>query len=165
MSNVRHQLDMGRGTQRFFRYLWRANAVVIFGAACAVLVVIGPLLFAGILHAVRRSQDPGPPLVQQREPGQRPLTLCGFSLIDGTNTARAELSVARSDVIFGSSSEYFASSLSFTLACSGERPPAVPKAADWGLEAGAFADTREWATTAATAGANTRPGLVWNRKG
>ena len=97
---------MGRKTQRFFRYLWRANAVVIFAAACAVLLLMGPLFLRGILLDLRHPQDSGVPVVHQPEPGQRPLTLGAFSLVDGTNTARAELSVTRSEIGFGSSGEY-----------------------------------------------------------
>lgn len=93
-------------TRRIFRYLWRANAIVIFTGTCLLLVTLGPVLLRDIFQSFGRHEDPGPPVVQQTSPHQPPLTLGAFALVGGTNTGRAELSMTRSEIGFGSSGSY-----------------------------------------------------------
>ena len=49
-------------SQKFFRYLWRANALLILVAAGAVTVGVGALLVAqfGMRSAIRREAESGP---------------------------------------------------------------------------------------------------------
>jgi hypothetical protein len=77
--------------QRFFRYVWRANAILIFVAAAFAAFGIGTVLFSQLKwsSARRRANEAAPPV---RGEGTDPrLTLGGFSLVEGTSVFRAKL--------------------------------------------------------------------------
>jgi hypothetical protein len=88
--------------QRFFRYLWRVNAVLILVAAGAIAFAVGTLLVAefGARSARRRVADAGP-LVAGSESDPR-LVLGSASVVAGTEFMRAELVLHRGGAGFSS---------------------------------------------------------------
>jgi hypothetical protein len=92
-------------SQKFFRYLWRVNAVVIFLAAGAITVGVGSLVIEefGTRTARNREAEAGIPVVS--DPKSH-LTLGRMSVIPGTNVMRADLSTDRKAKGIGSSGGY-----------------------------------------------------------
>ncbi len=89
--------------QRFFRYLWRANAVLIFLGTVAISVSIGSLLVSELWRNTNRHQDTAaaPPVVGS-ESGEQ-LYLGQVVQIAGTDTLRGELLASGSGKGLGSS--------------------------------------------------------------
>lgn len=89
---------------RFFRYVWRANAILILVAAAGVSFAVVTLLWAelGGSAARRRVSDAAPPLGTP-DSGER-LFLGEVSLVTGTSVMRGELQVMRSGGGFSSGS-------------------------------------------------------------
>jgi hypothetical protein len=87
-------------TSRFFRYLWRVNAVTIFLAGAAITVAVGSLIVeeSGIFR--NRRADMGI-AVNAVDPATH-LSLERASMITGTGVMRAELSVDRAEPKFSS---------------------------------------------------------------
>ena len=89
--------------QKFFRYLWRVNAVLIMVAAGAITFGVGALLVAefGTRSAMRREAAAGPPIAgPEADPH---LSLGQASLVPGTHVMRAQLLRYRSGGGFSSS--------------------------------------------------------------
>jgi hypothetical protein len=91
-------------SQRFFRYLWRVNAVLIFIAAAAIASGAAALFVGYLGGLVAGNREPEPGLLvagPQPDPG---LVLTGADLLPGTQVVRASLVVYRAGGGFSSSS-------------------------------------------------------------
>lgn len=82
-------------SQRFFRYLWRINAVLILVAAGSIIVGIAVLLAGefGATTARNREAEAGIPVAAAADTGH--LSLGRASLVPGTDVMRADLSLDR----------------------------------------------------------------------
>ncbi len=89
-------------SQKFFRYLWRINAVLILVAAGAVTFGVGALLVGefGARAARSREAEAGIPVVAAG-PNAR-LSLGRASVVAGTDVMRADLSLNRGGEGFSS---------------------------------------------------------------
>ena len=89
-------------TQRFFRYVWRVNAVLILLGTVAICVSIGSLLVSEFLRGQSRHQDASaaPPVVGP-ESGEQ-LFLGQLVQVEGTDTLRGELLASVSGSSLGS---------------------------------------------------------------
>lgn len=92
-------------TQKFFRYLWRIDAVVIFVAAAAITIGVGSLVIGefGTKTARNREAQAGIPVVADQKSH---LILGRVSVIPGTNVMRADLLTDREGKVLGSGSGY-----------------------------------------------------------
>jgi hypothetical protein len=90
-------------TQRFFRYVWRANAVLILLGTAAICVSVGSFLLSELLRSTSRHQDvsAAPPVVGP-ESGEQ-LFLGQLAQVEGTDTLRGELLASGSGSGLGSS--------------------------------------------------------------
>jgi hypothetical protein len=89
-------------SQKFFRYLWRVNAVLILVAAGAVTLGVGGLLAAqfGTRSAIRREAELGPAVAgPQADPR---LVLGQASRVPGSQVLRAQLILSRAEGSFSS---------------------------------------------------------------
>jgi hypothetical protein len=90
-------------TQKFFRYVWRINALLIFVAAAAAVVgvlwLVGSEIESSTRH--RNAVAAAPPVVANAEKNH--LRLGGLAHIDGTSVYRAKLSSDTEGVSLGSS--------------------------------------------------------------
>jgi hypothetical protein len=89
-------------SRRFFRYLWRANAVLIFVAAGVVTLGAGALLVGSLQGLMPGTRDESPGLLvagPQADPG---LFLTQATLLPGTRVMRASLMVDRAPSGFSS---------------------------------------------------------------
>ena len=87
-------------TSRFFHYLWRVNAVIIFFAGAAIAFGLGSLVVqeSGIFR--NRRADTG--ITVNAVDAATHLSLGRASIINGTDVMRAELSVDRAELKFSS---------------------------------------------------------------
>jgi hypothetical protein len=88
-------------SQKFFRYLWRIDAVVIFLAAGAIAIGVGSLVIGefGPRMARYREAEVGIPVAADSNVH---LTLGRMSVVSGTNVMRADLSTDRGGKGFSS---------------------------------------------------------------
>jgi hypothetical protein len=86
--------------QRFFRYLWRTNAVLIFLATGAVCLVVASVMLSQVSCNARqrRAVEAAPPVVASDE---EKLHLGPMRVIEG-NVLRGELLGPRESIAFGS---------------------------------------------------------------
>lgn len=82
-------------SQRAFRYLWRANAILIFVAAGAVTVGAGALVTGFLLDLATTEQGPPSGLIQAGPEAAPGLFLTQATLLPGTRVMRASLMVDR----------------------------------------------------------------------
>jgi hypothetical protein len=75
---------------RFFRWLWRVNAIVIFLVAAAMLCGIGTYLINELLQNRRRAEEQPAPVVRQANVGPT-LRLGQLTPVAGTDLFRADL--------------------------------------------------------------------------
>jgi hypothetical protein len=89
---------------RLFRWIWRANAIVIFIAGAGVVFLLLMMLWSQFTwtSARKRAVDAAPPVGGNR-PGQH-LFLGRVTPVRGTGILRGELQASRAMVGFGSSS-------------------------------------------------------------
>ena len=87
-------------TSRFFHYLWRVNAAIIFFAGAAIAFGLGSLVVqeSGIFR--NRRADTG--ITVNAVDAATHLSLGRASIINGTDVMRAELSVDRAELKFSS---------------------------------------------------------------
>jgi hypothetical protein len=80
-----------RKTQRFFRIVWRINAIFILAVGCVTAIGIGGVTMSGLLggRASRQSEQAAPPIAGKD--ADRRLVLGSFSLVEGTSVYRAQL--------------------------------------------------------------------------
>jgi hypothetical protein len=90
-------------SQRAFRCLWRANAVLIFVAAGAVTVGAGALVAGFLLDLATTEQGPPSGLIQAGPEAASNLFLTQATLLPGTRVMRASLMVDRASGGYGSS--------------------------------------------------------------
>ncbi len=92
--------------QKFFRYVWRVNAVLIFVAAAGVSFAVVTFLWLEFGGTAGRSRvfDAAPPM-GSADSGDR-LLLGDVSLVEGTNILRGELTADRSGAGLSSSGGY-----------------------------------------------------------
>ncbi len=90
-------------SSRFFRQVWRVNALLILVAAAAATFGVGTLIWSQVEHSVRRdSAEAVAPVVPGKQTTSE-LRLGGLSPVEGTTLYRAILSNPdRSDSSFGS---------------------------------------------------------------
>jgi hypothetical protein len=88
-------------TQKFFRYLWRIDAILIFLAAGAITIGVGALIFEefGGRAAMHRNAEAGVPVAAEGRPD---LTLGHAELVPGSTVLRADLFVSRGGAGFSS---------------------------------------------------------------
>src|SRR4051794_14071027 len=93
-------------SQRFFRYVWRVNAVLILLAAAGVCLGLGLVLVEefGRKVARYREADTGIPVADSTRNVR--LSLTRVSMVEGTNVMRAELHLDSSGDKFSGSSGY-----------------------------------------------------------
>ena len=84
---------------KFFRYLWRANALVIFLAAAGIVIAVAYFTFDGMTRG-HRELPPGPDVVKEKE---EQLQLGNLEAVAGTNVLQANLTVVSRKGSFGSS--------------------------------------------------------------
>ena len=77
--------------QRFFRYLWRVNAVLIAIAAAGIAVAVVMLTVSTIQDKVRRREAAAASVIPGK-PANKELSLSGLLPIEGTSIFRATLS-------------------------------------------------------------------------
>lgn len=89
-------------SQRFFRYVWRVNALLILLGTVAICASIGSLLVSELLRSQNRHQDASaaPPVVRP-ESGEQ-LFLGQLVQVEGTDTLRGELLASASGSSLGS---------------------------------------------------------------
>lgn len=91
-------------TQRFFRLLWRINAILILVAAAGISFAVINLITAELgWSSARRKAADAAPQVGSSETGER-LFLGQVSLVPGTTVLRGELQVHRAGSGFSSGS-------------------------------------------------------------
>src|SRR5512134_253603 len=92
---------MGR-SHRFFRWVWRVDAILILVAAGAIAFGVGTLLVSelGARSARRQEATAGPVAVTGG--GEAGLVLGRASVVQGTSMMRAELLVYRASAGFSS---------------------------------------------------------------
>lgn len=76
---------------RFFRFIWRADAILIFVAAIIVIGAIGWFLIDEFLRNMHHSPPQGEPVISNPSAPSRPYRLRGFEIIQGAGAARADL--------------------------------------------------------------------------
>jgi hypothetical protein len=96
--------------QRFFRYLWRVNAVLIAVAAAGVAVAVVLVTVELIQGNVRRREAAAASVIPGK-PANKELSLSGLFPIEGTSIFRATLSTERHGNHLGSLSSGDASEL------------------------------------------------------
>lgn len=74
---------------KFFRYLWRVNAVVIFLATAGIVVAVAYFTFDGMTRG-HRELPAGPDVVKEK---QEELRLGNLAAVAGTNVLQANLTV------------------------------------------------------------------------
>src|SRR6266568_2141857 len=86
--------------QKFFRYLWRIDAILILLAAGAITFGVGALIFEefGGRAAMRRNAQAGVPVAEEKTD----LTLGRAELVPGSTVLRADLFVSRGGAGFSS---------------------------------------------------------------
>ena len=91
-----------RKSAKFFRWVWRVDAVLILVAAGAIVFGVGTLLVGelGARSAWRHEATAGPAVAGSD--GEEGLVLGRASVVEGTNTMRADLVVYRSGAGFSS---------------------------------------------------------------
>jgi hypothetical protein len=91
-----------KNAQRFFRYIWRVNAVIILLAAGTIMVGVAALLVAefGDRTARNRAAESGIPV--QAADSRAPLVLGRVSMVGGTEVMRADLFLNRKGLEFSS---------------------------------------------------------------
>jgi hypothetical protein len=77
---------------KFFRYVWRVNAVVIFIAAIGVAAALGTMMLGGVFSGSRSAEPARPAVVKEEEEEQ--LQLANLTAIAGTNVLQANLTTA-----------------------------------------------------------------------
>jgi hypothetical protein len=92
--------------QRFFRYVWRVNALLILVAAAAATFAVATLLWSELGGSVTRNRvsEAAPPLAGGNV--GKDLSLGEVVLVEGTTVLRGDLVVRRSDAGFSSGSGY-----------------------------------------------------------
>src|SRR6266478_3376127 len=95
-----------RKTQRFFRIVWRINAIMILAIGCASAVGIGAVVVSGLLSGLthRQAVEVAPPIAGNDS--NHRLVLGGFSLVEGTSVYRAQLMEDRAGKEFSKRSGY-----------------------------------------------------------
>ena len=88
-------------TQRFFRYLWRVNAVLIAIAAAGVAVAVVLVTVSSIQDRVRRREAAAASVIPGK-PANKELFLGGLVPVEGTSIFRATLSTQRHGGKYGS---------------------------------------------------------------
>jgi hypothetical protein len=91
--------------QKFFRYLWRTNAVLILFAAAAITFGVGALLWeeSGARSAARRNSQAGIAVAPE---SKEDLTLAHAEIIPGSAVLRADLFLRRESKGFSSGGRY-----------------------------------------------------------
>jgi len=89
-------------SQKFFRYLWRIDAVVIFLAGAAIAIGVGSLLIGEIGTRTARYRDAGKAIPIVAADSDAHLSLGRVSVVAGTSVMRAELSREREGKGFSS---------------------------------------------------------------
>jgi len=84
-----------KGSQRFFRYLWRINALLILVVASAAVIVVGSLVTSRFTANVRRREAAEVAPAIRGVGSDRELTLSDLTLVEGTSVFRATLSAER----------------------------------------------------------------------
>jgi len=84
-----------KGSQRFFRYLWRINALLIFIVASAVVIAVGSLFTSRFTANVRRREAAEVAPTIRGGGSDKELRLSGLTLVEGTPVFRATLSAER----------------------------------------------------------------------
>jgi hypothetical protein len=91
---------------KFFRYIWRIDAILIFIAAAAAVFGVVMLIVSEIKSSARQREAAAtaPPVVENA--AKKDLRLGGLTRIEGTSVFRAELTSARHGVEFASGGGY-----------------------------------------------------------
>ena len=95
-----------RNAQWFFRYVWRANAVLIFVAMSVVCFLTVSTLAPGPGRGGDRGRAEAAPITVARKPAER-LVVAGVGQVRGTNVLRGELVARGEDKGFSSSGSAF----------------------------------------------------------
>lgn len=82
---------MGRKSQKFFRYIWRINAVLILLAAGAVTLGVGGLLYQEFGFKAARSREAAEGIAVADTNAKSDLVLSRATVVEGTPVMRAEL--------------------------------------------------------------------------
>jgi hypothetical protein len=95
-----------RKSQKFFRYIWRINAVLILLAAGAVTLGVGGLLVQEFGFKAARSREAEAGIAIAGANVKSDLILSRASVVPGTQVMRAELQRSVGEVKFSSGSGY-----------------------------------------------------------
>jgi hypothetical protein len=101
-----HETIMGK-SQKFFRYLWRINALLILLAAGAVTLGVGGLLIQEFGFKAARNREAGEGIAVAGPDSKLDLVLGQATIVEGTQVMRAELQrfAAGANFSSGSNSE------------------------------------------------------------
>jgi hypothetical protein len=95
---------MARRSQRFFRYVWRVNGVLIFVAAGLVIVGVGSLMIQQLWFDVARNRGADMGIAVAEPNAKSDLVLGRASIVQGTQVMRAELQRFPGEAKFSSGS-------------------------------------------------------------
>jgi hypothetical protein len=91
-----------RKSQKFFRYIWRINSVLIFLAAGAVTLGVGGLLVQEFEFKAARNREAEAGIAVAGSNTKSDLVLSRASIVEGTQVMRAELQRSPGQVKFSS---------------------------------------------------------------